>query len=215
MLWSVSRRFVRCAAGCGRLVGRLERSVSIGSGSGRRSLVVSRARTRLPGRGCPRRLGLDGSARLVGCRRSRWVRCRDVICRFPSGKRSPYFMRRVLGCVRSGVAWVVAHRRFRGSCAVTLQPVAEALSIGPRLRSGIPIGGPAARRSRSSPGNDALRHYLADRLGGQIARPDGELVPGPQVRWVGRRHGPRKDRRWATAWSPEQISNRLRVDFAR
>ena len=36
---------------------------------------------------------------------------------------------------------------------------------------------------------------------------------GPRVRWVGRRHGPRKDRRWATSWSPEQISNRLRVDF--
>ena len=32
----------------------------------------------------------------------------------------------------------------------TLQPVAEGLSIGPRLRSGIRIGGPAARRSRSS-----------------------------------------------------------------
>ena len=61
--------------------------------------------------------------------------------------------------------------------------------------------------------NDALRHYVQDRLGGIIARPDGELVPGPQVRWVGRRHGPRKDRRWATSWSPEQISNRLRVDF--
>ena len=61
--------------------------------------------------------------------------------------------------------------------------------------------------------NNALRRYVADRLGGMIARPDGELVPGPQVRWVGRRHGRRKDRRWATAWSPEQISNRLRVDF--
>ena len=46
-----------------------------------------------------------------------------------------------------------------------------------------------------------------------IARPDGEPVPGPRVTWAGRRHGPRADRRWATAWSPEQISNRLRVDF--
>ena len=46
-----------------------------------------------------------------------------------------------------------------------------------------------------------------------IVRPDGALVPGPQVRWSGRRHGPRKDRRWATSWSPEQISNRLRIDF--
>ena len=61
--------------------------------------------------------------------------------------------------------------------------------------------------------NDELRHYVADRLGGQIARPDGELVPGPQVRWTGRRHGRRADRRWATSWSPEQISRRLRVDF--
>ena len=61
--------------------------------------------------------------------------------------------------------------------------------------------------------NDALRHYVQDRLGGMIARPDGELVPGPQVRWTGRRHGRRADRRWATSWSPEQISNRLRIDF--
>ena len=61
--------------------------------------------------------------------------------------------------------------------------------------------------------NDELRQYVQDRLSRMIARPDGELVPGPQVRWVGRRHGPRKDRRWATSWSPEQISNRLRIDF--
>ena len=54
--------------------------------------------------------------------------------------------------------------------------------------------------------NDQLRRYVQDRLGGIIVRPDGELVPGPQVRWVGRRHGPRKDRRWASSWSPEQIS---------
>jgi len=33
------------------------------------------------------------------------------------------------------------------------------------------------------------------------------------VRWIGRRHGRRKDRRWAHSWSPEQIANRLRVDF--
>jgi IS30 family transposase len=33
------------------------------------------------------------------------------------------------------------------------------------------------------------------------------------VRFIGRRHGRRADRRWAKSWSPEQISNRLRVDF--
>ena len=61
--------------------------------------------------------------------------------------------------------------------------------------------------------NDRLREYVQDRLSGTIARPDGELVPGPDVRFIGRRHGRRADRRWAKAWSPEQISNRLRVDF--
>ena len=61
--------------------------------------------------------------------------------------------------------------------------------------------------------NDRLRDYVQDRLAGQIARPDGELVPGPTVRFIGRRHGRRADRRWAKSWSPEQISNRLWVDF--
>ena len=61
--------------------------------------------------------------------------------------------------------------------------------------------------------NDELRRYVQDRLGGQIAHPEGDLVPGPEVKWTGRRHGRRADRRWATSWSPEQISNRLRIDF--
>ena len=38
-------------------------------------------------------------------------------------------------------------------------------------------------------------------------------MPGPEVRFIGRRHGRRADRRWAKSWSPEQISNRLKVDF--
>jgi len=61
--------------------------------------------------------------------------------------------------------------------------------------------------------NDQLRDYVQDRLAGAIARPDGEIVPGPDVRFVGRRHGRRADRRWAKSWSPEQIANRLHVEF--
>jgi IS30 family transposase len=61
--------------------------------------------------------------------------------------------------------------------------------------------------------NAALRRYVRDRLSGAVARPDGTVVAGPVVRWVGRRHGPGKDRRWARAWSPEQIANRLRLEF--
>jgi IS30 family transposase len=60
--------------------------------------------------------------------------------------------------------------------------------------------------------NPGLRRYVQDRLSGAVERPDGAAA-GPEVRWVGRRHGRRKDRRWAKSWSPEQISHRLRLDF--
>jgi IS30 family transposase len=61
--------------------------------------------------------------------------------------------------------------------------------------------------------NDALRSFVQDRLSGLITRADGNAVEGPSVAWKGRRHGPRQHRRWARAWSPEQISHRLRRDF--
>jgi IS30 family transposase len=61
--------------------------------------------------------------------------------------------------------------------------------------------------------NEQLRDYVQDRLAGNIERPDGRAVSGPDVRFVGRRHGRRTDRRWAKSWSPEQISNRLKLDF--
>jgi len=61
--------------------------------------------------------------------------------------------------------------------------------------------------------NPELRRYVQDRLAGTVRRPDGNAVDGPQVRWRGRRHGRRADRCWACSWSPEQISNRLRLDF--
>jgi IS30 family transposase len=62
--------------------------------------------------------------------------------------------------------------------------------------------------------NDKLREYVQDRLAGQVRRPDGQPVPGPDVApWKGRNKPHRQDRRWVTAWSPEQIANRLKFDF--
>jgi IS30 family transposase len=58
-----------------------------------------------------------------------------------------------------------------------------------------------------------LQNYVQDRLAGRIARPDGTPVAGPDVVWKGRRAVHRQHRRWAKAWSPEQISRRLRHDF--
>jgi IS30 family transposase len=61
--------------------------------------------------------------------------------------------------------------------------------------------------------NEVLKRYVEDRLSGTVTTPDGRNVPGPQTHWNGRRHGRRQYRRWATAWSPEQISNRLPIDY--
>jgi len=59
----------------------------------------------------------------------------------------------------------------------------------------------------------ALRTYVQERLSGAVATPGGAAVVGPAVAWKGRRHGRRQHRRWAKAWSPGQISRRLRIDF--
>ena len=61
--------------------------------------------------------------------------------------------------------------------------------------------------------NAALRTYVDERLAGVVIAPSGIPNPGPAVPWKGRRHGRRKDRRWAKAWSPEQIARRLLIDF--
>lgn len=61
--------------------------------------------------------------------------------------------------------------------------------------------------------NPALRSYVQDRLAGAILAPDGLALAGPPVPWKGRRHGRRQHRRWGLAWSPQQISSRLRLDY--
>ena len=62
--------------------------------------------------------------------------------------------------------------------------------------------------------NDRLREYVQQRLSGEVRRLDGTPVPGPvTAAWKGRNKPRRQDRRWASAWSPDQISHRLRMDF--
>ena len=61
--------------------------------------------------------------------------------------------------------------------------------------------------------NAGLRRYVQDRLAGKVATPRGKVIAGPVVAWKRRRHGRRQHRRWARAWSPEQIAHRLPIDF--
>ncbi len=62
--------------------------------------------------------------------------------------------------------------------------------------------------------NPRLREYVQDRLAGHVRRPDGTIVPGPRPpAWKGLNKPHRADRRWSLAWSPEQIAQRLKIDF--
>ncbi|MBF0877878.1 hypothetical protein HKD21_13665 [Gluconobacter cerevisiae] len=73
----------------------------------------------------------------------------------------------------------------------------------------------AARRPKISKlaKNSALRDYVQDRLAGLIATPEGIEFDGPVVVWKKRRAVHRQSRRWSSAWSPEQIVQRLKVGF--
>ncbi len=74
----------------------------------------------------------------------------------------------------------------------------------------------AAKRPKTArlAAEDRLREYVRERLAGNVRRPDGTVVVGPAPPvWKGLNKPHRQDRRWATAWSPEQISHRLKVDF--
>lgn len=62
--------------------------------------------------------------------------------------------------------------------------------------------------------NERLRQYVQERLAGSVRGPDGTPVEGPRPpAWKGLNKPHRADRRWSTAWSPEQVSQRLKVDF--
>ena len=59
-----------------------------------------------------------------------------------------------------------------------------------------------------------LRRYVQDRLEGKVHDADGREIAGPQqAPFIGRNKPHRGDRKWVTGWSPQQISNRLQIDF--
>ncbi len=73
----------------------------------------------------------------------------------------------------------------------------------------------AARRPKSAKliTNVRLHDYVQERISGKIGGPQNALVKTPQIAWKGRRAVFRQKRRWAVAWSPEQISHRLKLDY--
>src|SRR4051794_30197321 len=72
-----------------------------------------------------------------------------------------------------------------------------------------------ARRPKTAKlvANLRLREYVQQRLAGEVRFADGAAVIGPAAPFIGRNKPRRKDRRWALAWSPQQISERLKLEF--
>ena len=72
-----------------------------------------------------------------------------------------------------------------------------------------------ARRPRTAKliADERLRGYVQERLAGTVFSPAGTPLGPTTAAWKGRNKPRRQDRRWATSWSPEQIANRLPVDF--
>lgn len=74
----------------------------------------------------------------------------------------------------------------------------------------------AARRPKVAKlvADQRLHAYVQERLAGQVTRPNGTVIAGPQPpRFTGNNKPHRKDRAWTLAWNPEQIANRMRIDF--
>jgi Bacterial extracellular solute-binding proteins, family 3 len=117
----------------------------------------------------------------------------------------------VLG--RSPASWAVLPRRSRGSFAATLPLVAANSNTAPWLPSGKPNSLPCARRRRSWLSAPAARVRAGKALrSDQPAR--RHTGDGPAAgTWTGRNKPHRGDRQWVRARSPEQIAERLKLDF--
>jgi len=155
----------------------------------------------------------------------RWFRegggMRSVSLRPLSGRYLSFREREEIALLRAGGAGVreIARRLRRSPSTISreLRRNAATRSGALEYRASTAQWHADRRARRPKPaklaGDEALRRYVQERLAGTITRPEGAGVAGPAVRWIGRRHGRRKDRRWASSWSPEQIAHRLPVDF--
>ncbi|MFE6904814.1 transposase, partial [Streptomyces sp. NPDC057717] len=140
----------------------------------------------------------------------------------PSGRYLSFAEREEIAMLRAKDHGVreIARRTGRSPSTISRELRRNAATRGGRLDYRASVAQWHADRQALRPktsklaANERLQTYVQDRLAGTVTTPDGSQVPGPKTRWIGRRHGPRKDRRWATSWSPEQIVRGLSLDFS-
>lgn len=157
---------------------------------------------------------------------SRWFRERGGMPSIELGPRSGRYLsfaeREEIGLLRAQGLGVrdVARKLNRAPSTISREVRRNAATRGGRLDYRASIAQwkaeLMARRPKTAKlvTNERLREYVQDRLAGAVQAADGSVITGPTVvEWKGRNKPRRQDRRWATSWSPQQIANRLPVDF--
>lgn len=140
----------------------------------------------------------------------------------PSGRYLSFEEREEIALLRAERIGVreIARRLGRDPGTISRELRRNAATRGGKLEYRALVAQWKAQQSAKRPktaklvSNEKLREYVQERLAGNVRRSDGTIVVGPQPpAWKGLNKPHRADRRWSLAWSPEQISHRLKVDF--
>ena len=139
----------------------------------------------------------------------------------PSGRYLSFLEREEIALLQAQQVGVrdIARRLERSPSTISRELRRNAATRGGTLQYRATVAQWKAERAAERPKvaklaqNMRLRAYVQERLSGTVRDVQGKPILGPKVPWNGRRHGRRADRRWATSWSPEQISRRLLIDF--
>lgn len=157
---------------------------------------------------------------------SRWFRHRGGMPLFLSNPVSTRYLsfseREEIALLRAQDVGVreIARRLGRSPSTVSRELTRNAATRGGKLeyRASVAQWKSELTARRNKPAklvkNPRLRQYVQDRLEGKIHDAKGREVGGPrQAPFIGRNKPHRGDRKWVNGWSPEQISNRLQLDF--
>lgn len=140
----------------------------------------------------------------------------------PGGRYLSFAEREEIALMRSGSLGVreIARRLGRDPSTISRELRRNAATRGGKLEYRASVAQwkaeLLARRPKTAKlvRNPRLREYVQEHLDGSLHLPDGTLVDGPQVAARQGRNKPRRgDRKWSLAWSPEQIAQRVKVDF--
>jgi len=139
-----------------------------------------------------------------------------------SGRYLSFAEREEIGVLRAQGVGVreIARQTGRSPSTVSRELVRNAATRGGQLEYRASVAQwkaeLAARRPKSAKlvTHPRLRCYVQDRLEGKMHDADGHEIVGPaHAPFKGRNKPHRGGRKWVNGWSPEQLANRLRVDF--